>query len=101
MDVTGQKPAYLIIQEHDYQVSTWGSMIVTFFNYIWENDSMTYNKLKSEKTLEWLFSNIRNPKVLKNGDVIETNFSANTVVAVLAKVSEMCGISEEVSYILK
>lgn len=35
------------------------------FNYIWENDSMTYNKLKSEKTLEWLFSNIRNPKVLK------------------------------------
>lgn len=101
LDVTGQKPAYLIIQEHDYQVSTWGSMIVTFFNYIWENDSMTYNKLKSEKTLEWLFSNIRNPKVLKNGDVIETNFSANTVVAVLAKVSEMCGISEEVSYILK
>lgn len=101
LDVTGQKPAYLIIQEHDYQVSTWGSMIVTFFNYIWENDSMTYNKLKSEETLEWLFSNIRNPKVLKNGDVIETNFSANTVVAVLAKVSEMCGISEEVSYILK
>lgn len=48
-----------------------------------------------------LFSNFRSPKILENGEKIDTNFSANVIAALLAKMAEICGITDEVSYTIK
>ncbi|WP_260253216.1 hypothetical protein [Limosilactobacillus fermentum] len=48
-----------------------------------------------------LFESLRRPERLRNGISIETNFSANMILAIIAKVSEICDIADEVSYTVK
>ena len=102
LDVTGMKPIRLTIQEHDFVVKSWTSCLVIFLNYVWKNDSETYNLIKKDSSVgNMLFSNFRSPKILENGEKIDTNFSANVIAALLAKMSEICGITDEVSYTIK
>ena len=76
--------------------------MVKFLDYIWENDNEAYEKIKGIPSVgAMLFTNMRSPKELANGDMVETNFSANTIVTLLAKISEFCGITEEVSYTIE
>lgn len=101
-DVTGMKPIKLTIQGNDFSINSWTSCLVNFLNYIWENDSETYNKIKNDSsTGNMIFSNFRSPKILKNGEKIDTNFSANAIAALLARMSEICGITDEVSYTVR
>lgn len=102
LDVTGTKPVCLTIQDHDFSVNSWKDCLVVFLNYIWENDSETYGKIKIDPSVRNVFvSNFRSPKILSNDEKIDTNLSANTIAALLAKMSEICGITDEVSYTLK
>lgn len=102
LDVTGMKPIRLTIQNNDLPVSSWANCLVVFLDYVWENDSETYDRIKNDSSVgNMIFSKFRSPKALKNGEKIETNFSANVIAALLAKMSEICGIEDEVSYTLK
>ena len=96
------KPVRLTIQDNDIKVKSWASCLVKFLDYIWENDNEAYEKIKGIPSVgAMLFTNMRSPKELANGDMVETNFSANTIVTLLAKISEFCGITEEVSYTIE
>jgi uncharacterized protein with ParB-like and HNH nuclease domain len=102
LNVTGMKPVRLTIQDNDIKVKSWASCLVKFLDYIWENDNEAYEKIKCIPSVgAMLFTNMRSPKELANGDMVETNFSANTIVTLLAKISEFCGITEEVSYTIE
>ncbi|NVY96735.1 DUF262 domain-containing protein [Lactobacillus sp. DCY120] len=102
LSVTGLKPVRLTMQANDYWITSWTEMLLTFLNYIWENDSATYQLIRQDPALNTaLFTDFRAPKKLANGELIETNFSANKIVALLSKMSELCGISDEVSYAFK
>lgn len=102
LNVTGMKPVRLTIQDNDIKVKSWASCLVKFLDYIWENDNEAYEKIKGIPSVgAMLFTNMRSPKELANGDMVETNFSANTIVTLLAKISEFCGITEEVSYTIE
>lgn len=102
LDVTGTKPVQLTIQDNDFTTTSWKSCLVIFLNYIWENDSETYNRIKKDSSVgNMLFSNFKSPNILENGEKIDTNFSANVIAALLAKMSEICGITDEVSYTIK
>ena len=48
-----------------------------------------------------LFNSARNPEKLDNGMIIETNFSSMVIVAIIARVSEICNIADQVSYTIK
>ena len=102
LDVTGMKPIRLTIQNNDLPVSSWANCLVVFLDYVWENDSETYDRIKNDSSVgNMIFSKFRSPKTLKNGEKIETNFAANVIAALLAKMSEICGIADEVSYTVK
>ena len=102
LDVTGIKPIRLTIQDNDFKATSWTSCLVIFLNYVWKNDSETYDRIKKDSSVgNMLFSNFRSPKVLENGEKIDTNFSANVIAALLAKMTEICGITDEVSYTIK
>ena len=102
LDVTGTKPIRLTIQDNDFKATSWTSCLVIFLNYVWKNDSETYDRIKKDSSVgNMLFSNFRSLKVLENGEKIDTNFSANVIAALLAKMAEICGITDEVSYTIK
>lgn len=102
INVTGQKPTKIIIQSQEFKLNTWSNTLTTLLNYIWDNDSGTYQIVKNDKSINKLFSNSpRNPKTLQNGEIIETNYSAESILAILGKIAEICGIQDEVSYVVK
>ncbi|WP_421427907.1 hypothetical protein [Limosilactobacillus fermentum] len=69
---------------------------------LWQSDSRNYEKIKGDSSLnKMLFESLRRPERLRNGISIETNFSANMILAIIAKVSEICDIADEVSYTVK
>lgn len=48
-----------------------------------------------------LFRTGNTPEKLENGTMIETNFSATVILAIIAKISEICDITDQVSYAVK
>ncbi|BDR57708.1 DUF262 domain-containing protein [Xylocopilactobacillus apicola] len=101
VDVTGKKPIRITIQSKDFAVSSWAMCIVVFLNYVWDNDSEIFKMIKNYPTFHNMFSNFRKPKELSNGEMVETSYSANKILALLAKMSEVSGIEDEVSYTIK
>lgn len=103
VNVTGTKPILITISENEYPVKSWRQMLVTFLNYIWNKDSHNYDLIKGNKQLgRMLFrNNLRHPVKLENGVNIETNFSATVILAIIAKISEICDITDQVSYTVK
>jgi len=101
-DVTGKKPIQIIISENEYSVKTWRQMLVTFLNDIWNKDSLNFDRIKENRQLSrMLFRPGNVPEKLENGTVVETNFSATIVLAIIAKISEICDITDQVSYVVK
>ncbi len=101
-DVTGKKPVQITINENEYPVKTWRQMLITFLNYIWNKDSLNFDRIKRNRQLSrMLFRPNTSPEQLDNGIAIETNFSATIILAIIAKVSEICDITDQVSYTLK
>lgn len=103
VNVTGTKPILITISENEYPVKSWRQMLVTFLNYIWNKDSHNYDLIKGNKQLgRMLFrNNFHHPVKLENGVNIETNFSATVILAIIAKISEICDITDQVSYTVK
>lgn len=102
IDVTGKKPVQITISENEYPVKTWRQMLVTFLNEIWDKDSLNFELIKENNQIgRMLFRVNRNPEKLENGAVIETNFSATVILAIIAKISEICDITDQVSYAVK
>ena len=103
VDVTGTKPILITISENEYPVKSWRQMLVTFLNDIWNKDSHNYELIKGNKQLgRMLFrKNFLHSVKLENGVNIETNFSATVILAIIAKISEICDITDQVSYTVK
>lgn len=101
-DVTGKKPVQITISEHEYPVKTWRQMLVEFLNDIWNKDSLNFDRIKENRQLSrMLFRPGNAPEKLENGTVVETNFSATVILAIIAKISEICDIADQVSYAVK
>lgn len=102
IDVTGKKPIKIAIDESEYTVDSWRQMLVSFLNDIWNKDSRSLEIVKGDEQLNnMLFNAQRAPAKLDNGMNIETNYSANVILAIIAKISELCDITDQVSYTLK
>lgn len=101
-DVTGKKPVQITISENEYPVKTWRQMLVTFLNDIWDKDSLNFDRIKENRQLSrMLFRPGNAPEKLENGTIVETNFSATVILAIIAKISEICDITDQVSYAVK
>ncbi|MGY0337865.1 HNH endonuclease family protein, partial [Limosilactobacillus fermentum] len=102
LDMTGKNPIRITIGDEDFSVDTWKKMLLTFMEELWQSDSRNYEKIKGDSSLnKMLFESLRRPERLRNGISIETNFSANMILAIIAKVSEICDIADEVSYTVR
>lgn len=102
IDVTGKKPAKITIDESEYTVDSWRQMLVSFLNDIWNKDSRSLEIVKGDDQLNNMLFNVqRAPAKLDNGMDIETNYSAAVILAIIAKISELCDITDQVSYTLK
>ena len=102
IDITGKKPTRLTINDEDIPLDSWRKMLISFMEYIWRLDSRNYEKIKGDSSLnKMLFASQRSPEILDNGTSIETNFSANVVLALISKIAEICDIADEVSYTIK
>lgn len=102
IDVTGKKPVQISISGNEYPVKTWRQMLVTFLNDIWNKDSLNFDRIKKNgRIAKMLFRSNRNPEKLENGTKIETNFSANGILTIIAKISEICDITDQVSFTVK
>lgn len=102
IDITGKKPTRLTINDEDIPLDSWRKMLISFMEYIWRLDSRNYEKIKDDSSLnKMLFASQRSPEILDNGTSIETNFSANMVLALISKIAEICDIVDEVSYTIK
>lgn len=102
IDITGKKPTRLTISDEDIPLDSWRKMLISFMEYIWRLDSRNYEKIKGDSSLnKMLFASQRVPEILDNGTSIETNFSANVVLALISKIAEICDIADEVSYTIK
>ena len=103
VNVTGTKPILITISEKEYPVKSWRQMLITFLNDIWNKDSHNYELIKKNAQLgQTLFNkNLRNSAKLENGINIETNFSASYIVDIIAKISKICDITDQVSYTVK
>lgn len=102
VDVTGKKPSHISIDGQEYSVSSWRQMLVTFLNNIWNIDSLNFDRIKENEQLNrMLFKVTRAPVMLDNGMVIETNFSAAVILAIIAKIAAICDLTNDVSYTVK
>lgn len=102
IDITGKKPTRLTINGEDIPLDSWRKMLISFMEYIWRLDSRNYEKIKGDSSLnKMLFASQRSPEILDNGTSIETNFSANVILALISKIAEICDIADEVSYTIK
>ena len=102
IDITGKKPTRLTISDEDIPLDSWRKMLISFMEYIWQLDSRNYEKIKGDSSLnKMLFASQRVPEILDNGTSIETDFSANVVLALISKIAEICDIADEVSYTIK
>ncbi|RHW54278.1 DUF262 domain-containing protein [Lactobacillus bombicola] len=101
-DVTGKKPVQITINENEYLVKTWRQMLITFLNDIWNKDSLNFDRIKDNRQLSRMLFRPRNtPEKLENGTIVETNFSATVILAIITKISEICDIADQVSYAVK
>lgn len=101
-DVTGKKPVQITISENEYPVKTWRQMLITFLNDIWNKDSLNFDRIKENHQLSRMLFRPRNaPEKLENGTIVETNFSATVILAIITKISEICDIADQVSYAVK
>lgn len=102
VDVTGKAPVQITINENEYPVKTWKQMLKIFLNDLWNRDSLNYDRIKeNDQISRMLFRPHNAPATLENGTVIETNFSASVILAIIAKISEICDITDQVSYTVK
>ncbi|MGO4864387.1 hypothetical protein [Ligilactobacillus ruminis] len=102
IDVTGKKPVKITIDESEYTVDSWRQMLISFLNDLWKKDSRSLEIVKGDDRLNnMLFNAKRSLAELDNGMDIETNYSAAVILAIIAKISELCDITDQVSYMLK
>ena len=102
IDVTGKKPAKITIDDNEYTVDSWRQMLISFLNDIWNKDSHSLEIVKDDAQLNNMLFNVqRAPAMLENGMNIETNYSATVILAIIVKISELCDITDQVSFTLK
>jgi len=106
IDLSGQKPIRITIDGEDFGVDSWKKMMISFLNYAWNFESDSFGKLRENSSLgKILFGTdgraIRSSAVLNNGEIVETNFSSNNIMAILKKIAELYGIIDDVKYTLK
>ncbi|EME3523934.1 DUF262 domain-containing protein [Enterococcus faecium] len=100
INITGNKPKLLSIDEKEFKVDSWKKLLLTFLDFVWEVDSRTFANLKKKEALKRLFDieEMRNPGMLSNGDSIETNFSAETILSIVKLIAVEYDIFEDISY---
>ncbi|AOA00527.1 hypothetical protein BFC22_10690 [Carnobacterium divergens] len=98
---TGSKPKLLSIEENEYKVDSWKKVLISFLDFVWEFDSQTFINLKKREVLKRLFNpenEVRNPGKLSNGEIVETNFSSETILSIIKIIATEYNIFDNVSY---
>lgn len=99
LNVTNQKPTMLTLNGEDFPVKTWKQMLITLLNRLWNKDTQNFALIHADPDLnKALFENPREPERLENGEVIETNFSADHVLKWMRQIADDCGVSEQVKF---
>lgn len=102
IDVTGEKPFRIMIDDSNYSVDSWRQMLISFLNDIWNKDSLSFEIIKNDDQLNKMLFNVhRRPAKLENGMNVETNYSATVILAIIAKIAKLCDITDQVNYSLK
>ncbi|MDF7639278.1 HNH endonuclease family protein [Lactobacillus sp. ESL0791] len=102
VSATGTKPRVMVVGDTKQAVKTWKGALISLLNALWDMDSSNIISVKNDPVLnKKLFSSSRHLSGLKNGMQIETNYSANDILAIMTKVTEVCGMTDQVSYIIK
>ncbi len=99
--ITGSKPKLLSIEEKEYKVDSWKKVLVLFLDFVWEFDSQTFTNLRRREVLKRLFSpanEVRNPGKLSNGEIVETNFSSETILSIIKIIATEYNIFDNISY---
>lgn len=99
--ITGSKPKLLSIEEKDYKVDSWKKVLISFLDYVWEIDSQTFANLKRREVLKRMFSpgnEVRNPGKLSSGEIVETNFSSETILSIIKIIATEYNIFGNISY---
>ncbi|EOH98780.1 hypothetical protein UAY_02048 [Enterococcus moraviensis ATCC BAA-383] len=101
VNITGSKPKLLSIEDKDYKVDSWKKVLISFLDFVWEFDSQTFANLKRREVLKRLFSpadEVRNPGKLSNGEIVETNFSSETILSIIKIIATEYNIFDDISY---
>lgn len=101
VNITGSKPKLLSIEDKDYKVDSWKKVLISFLDFVWEFDSQTFANLKRREVLKRLFSpadEIRNLGKLSNGEIVETNFSSETILSIIKIIATEYNIFDDISY---
>jgi uncharacterized protein with ParB-like and HNH nuclease domain len=104
ISVTGTKPTAIMIDGKEYETDNWKQVLMEFLNFVWEFDSLTFDKLQNKEALRRVFGSPDeqiSPFILRNGRSIETNFSANSILYIVKIIANEYGISDIVSYNVK
>lgn len=96
--VTGYTPTKLIIEENEYPVSSWRNMLEIFLNYCWDYDSIIFKKIPNTPGLINLFNTNKNSS---SHMTINGQYSAQRIISIINKISEIYGIEEQVRYSIK
>ncbi|MBE8787043.1 DUF262 domain-containing protein [Enterococcus hirae] len=100
VNITGSKPKMISINEKEFKIDSWTKLLTVFLDYVWEFDSQTFINLKKKEALKRLFMSreIKRPKLLSNGEKVETNFSAETILSIVKLIAVEYGIFDNISY---
>ncbi|WP_086312680.1 hypothetical protein A5821_000273 [Enterococcus sp. 7F3_DIV0205] len=101
VNITGSKPKLLSIEDKDYKVDSWKKVLISFLDFVWEFDSQTFANLKRREVLKRLFSpadEVKNPGKLSNGEIVETNFSSETILSIIKIIATEYNIFDDISY---
>lgn len=103
ISVKGSKPKTITMDGRDYKTESWKKLLLVFLDFVWDIDSQTFSKLKKKEALKRLFvtdDSIKNPGKLANGEIVETNYSADSIISIIKIISLEYNIFDDVSFTL-
>lgn len=102
IDVTGTRPTTLTINYYDYPVDSWGTLLKTLIDYVWNNDSRDFRILYRDPILnKKIFKNKKQPIKLANGHTINGSFSGSDAIALVKYIAKILNMTNDISYVIK
>lgn len=105
VNVTGHKPASLIIDSEEFSVTSWREMLIETCLLLIDLDSELFYSLLENKNFNKLIStnkdNFRRPEELRKGIFLEVHFSAKDILNYIQLLTKEYELEEEVYFMIK